>query len=152
MPSLRVVIAEDSALFREGVRALLEAHPAIAQVREAASLPEVLAVIDADPPDVVITDIRMPPDHLDEGIQLATRLRRTHPHIGVVVLSQYVDADLAMTLIDSGSGGRAYLLKERVSDVDHLVAALVDVVAGGSAIDAEVVDELMGRDSSRCSG
>lgn len=141
--SLRVVLAEDSALFREGVRSLLDSHPDITQVREAASLPEVHELIAADPPDVVITDIRMPPNHLDEGIQLATALRRTHPRLGVVVLSQYADPELALALIASGSGGRGYLLKERVSDLDHLVAALHDVVAGGSAIDPEVVDLLL---------
>lgn len=148
MTTLRVVLAEDSALFREGVRALLESHPSVADVREAASLPQVLDVIAADPPDVVITDIRMPPNHLDEGIQLAATLRRTHPRLGVVVLSQYADAELAVALMSAGSGGRGYLLKERVSDVDHLISALVDVAAGGSAIDPEVVDLLMGARTS----
>ncbi|WP_040562778.1 response regulator [Kineosphaera limosa] len=151
MASLRVVLAEDSALFREGVRALLDSHPAIADVREAASLPQVLELIGADAPDVVITDIRMPPNHRDEGIQLAAMLRDTHPSVGVVVLSQYADAELAVALMNAGSGGRGYLLKERVSDVEHLVAALFDVVAGGSAIDSEIIDELMGRDGRTAS-
>lgn len=140
---MRVVVAEDSALFREGVIALLQTHSAIAHVREAASLPEVFELIELDPPDVVLTDIRMPPTHVDEGIRLANELRRSHPQVGVVVLSQYADAELALALMGSGSGGRGYLLKERVSDVDHLVAAMCDVAAGGSAIDPEVVDFLM---------
>lgn len=144
--SLRVVLAEDSALFREGVTALLQSHPGIAEVREAASVAEVLALVESDAPDIVLTDIRMPPDHLDEGIKLANTLRETHPRIGVVVLSQYADAELALSLISEGSGGRGYLLKERVSDVDHLVASLTEVAAGGSAIDPEVVDLLMSRD------
>ncbi len=142
-----MVLAEDSALFREGVAALLQSHPAIADVREAASVEEVMRLIDSDPPDVVLTDIRMPPDHVDEGIRLANALRVTHPGIGVVVLSQYADAELALALMAEGSGGRGYLLKERVSDIDHLVASLVEVAGGGSAIDPEVVDLLMHRDS-----
>lgn len=146
MSSLRVVLAEDSVLFREGVSALLQSHPGIADVREAASVAEVLGLVESDPPDIVLTDIRMPPDHLDEGIRLANALRETHPQIGVVVLSQYADAELALSLISEGSGGRGYLLKERVSNVDHLVASLMEVAAGGSVIDPEVVDLLMSRD------
>lgn len=144
--ALRVVLAEDSALFREGVTALLHSHPAIAEVREAATTAEVLALVQTSTPDVVLTDIRMPPDHVDEGIQLANTLRHSHPGLGVVVLSQYADAELALSLMADGSGGRGYLLKERVSDLDQLVTSLAEVAAGGSAIDPEVVDLLMHRD------
>ncbi len=108
-----------------------------------ADLDELLAAVEADPPDVVLTDIRMPPTGTDEGIRAAQTLRETHPEIGVVVLSQYIEPGYALTLLGQGSGGRAYLLKERVSDLAQLVDAIRNVAAGGSVIDAKVVDALV---------
>ena len=94
-------------------------------------------------PDVVVTDIRMPPSHTDEGIRAARSIRAEHPETGVVVLSQYVEPDYALTLFEAGSGGIAYLLKERVGDIDQLRSAIDEVCAGGSVIDPKVVDALV---------
>ncbi len=143
MAPLTVLLAEDNLLLRQGLTTLLAEHPLVDSVRTAESLPRLLAEVDRELPDVVLTDIRMPPTHTDEGIQAAAELRRTHPGLGVMVLSQYADPELALTLMADGSHGRGYLLKERVADVDQLVAALHSVAAGGSSIDPEVVDGLM---------
>ena len=101
------------------------------------------SLIEATEPDLVVTDIRMPPTGTDEGIQIAAWLREGRPHVGVVVLSQYVEPAYALALLEGGSEGRAYLLKERVSDVDELLAAIREVAAGGSVIDAKVVESLV---------
>jgi DNA-binding NarL/FixJ family response regulator len=106
-------------------------------------LDSLLASVDAERPDVVVTDIRMPPDGTDEGIRAAARLRETHPSTGVVVLSQYATPSYALALLGGGSEGRAYLLKERVKDVDQLVAAIRAVAEGGSVMDPKVVDALV---------
>lgn len=143
MPPIRVVLAEDGDLLRAGILALLDAYDDIAVVATATSLPELLAAVDAHRPDVVLTDIRMPPDFTDEGIRAAGELRRTHPGTGVVALTQYSDVEYALDLVRDGSDGRGYLLKERVADVDELVAALRTVAGGGSVIDQIVVDALM---------
>ncbi|MGL4744313.1 MAG: response regulator transcription factor [Phycicoccus sp.] len=143
MQGMRVVLAEDSVLLRQGLVALLGEHPAIVEVVEAGDHDGLLRAVDETRPDVVLADIRMPPSHTDEGIRAAERFRRTHPRLGVVVLSQHADAEGALELVAGGSTGRGYLLKERVSDVDQLVAALDAVRRGESVIDPQVVDALM---------
>ena len=147
--AIRIVLAEDDYLVREGVRRLLETRSELEVVAACADLDSLLAAVDAERPDVVLTDIRMPPGGGDEGIQAAARLRTTRPEIGVVVLSQFSDPEYALALLDQGSEGRAYLLKERVNDLEQLVAAIHEVAAGGSAIDSKVVDSLVGARSRR---
>ena len=141
---LDVVVGEDSLLVREGLAALLGSRDEIGRVRLTVDLPSLLELVDADPPDVVLTDIRMPPANVDEGIQIATRLRRTHPGVGVVVLSAHADPGYAVDLFAGGSAGRAYLLKDRLSQPDQLIAALVEVAGGGSVVDPKVVELLVG--------
>jgi DNA-binding NarL/FixJ family response regulator len=141
--SLRVVVAEDSMLVREGIRLVLDRQPELEVVAACADLPELLAAVDRDAPDVVVTDVRMPPSSSDEGIQAAARFRRTHPGLGVVVLSQYAEPGYANALLDGGSAGRAYLLKERVSDPGQIAAAVRAVASGGSVIDPAVVEVLV---------
>ncbi|HEX6916610.1 MAG TPA: response regulator transcription factor [Phycicoccus sp.] len=143
MPGMRVALAEDSVLLRRGLAALLTEHPAVDAVLEAGDHDELVALVDSGDSDVVLADIRMPPSHTDEGIRAAERFRRTHPDLGVVVLSQHADAEGALALVAGGSTGRGYLLKERVSDVDQLVDALEAVRRGESVIDPHVVDALM---------
>ena len=143
MRRIRMVLAEDGDLLRAGVLALLDGYDDLEVVATATSLPELLAAVDEHDPDVVLTDIRMPPDFTDEGIRAATELRRTHPGTGVVALTQYTDVEYALDLVRDGSEGRGYLLKERVADVDEIVAALRTVAAGGSVIDEIVVEGLM---------
>ncbi len=140
---IRVVLADDSFLVREGMRELLQSVDEIEVVAACGDLDSVRAAIDRERPDVVLTDIRMPPTNTDEGIRLAEGLRSSAPSIGVVVLSQYADAEYALALLDKGAAGRAYLLKERVSDLDQLVNAIREVARGGSAIDAKVVENLI---------
>ena len=140
---IRVVFADDNYLMREGLSRLIEAQPDLELVGTATRLDELLSTVDATSPEVVITDIRMPPHGRDEGIQAAERLRDTHPDTGVVVLSQYAEPSYALKLLERGSGGRAYLLKERVSDVGQLVQAVQQVARGGSVIDPVVVDVLV---------
>jgi DNA-binding NarL/FixJ family response regulator len=137
------VLAEDHFLVREGVRRLLETDPEVAVVGVCGDLASLLATVDAERPDVVLTDVRMPPDELDEGVRAAVRLRETHPEIGVVVLSQYAEPRFALDLLGDGTAGRAYLLKERVDDLDQLVAAIRAVAEGGSVIDPKVVEALV---------
>ncbi len=141
--AIRVVLAEDHFLVREGVRSLLEAEPGIEVAAVCADLDSLLAAVDRERPDVVVTDIRMPPGHSDEGIQAAKRLRETNPNLGVVVLSHYANASYALALLDTGSAARAYVLKERVHDPDQLLAAIRAVAQGGSLIDPKVVDGLV---------
>jgi DNA-binding NarL/FixJ family response regulator len=145
---IRVVLAEDNTLLREGVARLIERADDLELAGSAGDLPELLALIDAEEPDVVVTDIRMPPTGTDEGIQVASRLRQEHPGTGVVVLSQYAEPAYALALLDGGSEGRAYLLKERVSDVDDLLAAIREVAEGGSVIDPKVVEGLVSANRS----
>ena len=140
---IRVVFAEDNYLLREGLSRLIEAQPELELVGSCRHLDELLATVDATSPDVVITDIRMPPSGQDEGIRAAEQLRDTHPDTGVVVLSQYAEPGYALTLLERGAGGRAYLLKERVSDVEQLVDAVKQVARGGSVIDPAVVEVLV---------
>ena len=144
---IRVVLAEDHYIVREGIRRLLETQPDVEIAAVCDDLDSLLAAVDAEKPDVVVTDIRMPPGHTDEGIQAAGRLRETHPDIGVVVLSQYATPSYALALLESGSAGRSYLLKERVQDVEQLVSAIRTVAEGGSVIDPKVVEALVAEDA-----
>jgi DNA-binding NarL/FixJ family response regulator len=141
--SLRVVIAEDSLLVREGIRMVLDRQPDLEVVAACADLPELLEAVDGDPPDVVVTDVRMPPGSSDEGIRAAARFRQTHPGLGVVVLSQFAEPTYANALLEDGSAGRAYLLKERISEPDQLAEAVRAVRGGGSVIDPAVVEVLV---------
>lgn len=148
MPPIRIVIAEDHALLREGISRVIEAQDDFELVGAAGDLPQLKAMIEAQQPDVVITDIRMPPTGTDEGIKAATWLREERPDVGVVVLSQYTAPNYALTLLEQGSSGRAYLLKERVAGGDELAHAVRTVATGGSVIDPTVVDELVKARSS----
>jgi DNA-binding NarL/FixJ family response regulator len=141
--ALRVVIAEDSYLVREGLHQLLAGAPELEVVAVCEDSPSLLEAIEREVPDVVLTDIRMPPFRGQEGIEVAAQLRRTHPEIGVVILSQYTDPRLALELFESGSEGRAYLLKERVSNRAELIAAIQAVANGRSVIDPKLIDELI---------
>jgi DNA-binding NarL/FixJ family response regulator len=140
---IRLVLAEDQYLVREGLRRLLETEDELEIAAVCEDLDSLLAAVDAERPDVVVTDIRMPPAGTDEGIQAAARLREDRPEIGVVVLSQYATPSYMLALMESGSEGRAYLLKERVNDVEQLVAAIRAVASGGSVIDPKVVEALV---------
>jgi DNA-binding NarL/FixJ family response regulator len=141
--AIRVVLAEDNYLVREGVAKLIETEPDIELVASCADYDALLESVAAETPDVVVTDIRMPPTGTDEGIRAASVLRQQHPDMGVVVLSQYADPAYAVSFLDGGSKGRAYLLKERVSDIEQLAGAIRDVAAGGSVVDPAVVDALV---------
>ncbi|MBA3294295.1 MAG: response regulator transcription factor [Geodermatophilaceae bacterium] len=143
MAPIRVLLAEDSYVVREGVRALIETQDSVELVGTCGDLPSLMAAVEEQRPDVVLTDIRMPPSQTDEGVRAAQWMRRAHPGIGVVVLSQYVEADYAVRLFEQGSGGRAYLLKERIGDVEDLVEAIQQVHRGGSVVDRAVVDALI---------
>jgi len=140
---IRIVLAEDHYLVREGVRRLLEAEPGVEVVAACGDLASLFVAVERESPDVVVTDVRMPPAHADEGIQAARRLRQTKPDLGVVVLSQYANPSYALALLDTGSAGRAYLLKERVHDPGQLVEAIRAVSEGGSLIDPKVVEGLV---------
>ena len=141
--TLRVVVAEDSLLVRQGIETLLAGRPELELVASCADLPSLLSAVEEHSPDVVLTDIRMPPTGTDEGIRAAATLRETRPSIGVVVLSQYSEPAYALELFDGGSEGRAYLLKERVSDPDQLTEAIIEVARGGSVVDPKVVEALV---------
>jgi DNA-binding NarL/FixJ family response regulator/DNA-binding SARP family transcriptional activator len=145
----RLVLAEDHYLLREGVRRLLETNPDLEVAAVCEDLDSLLAAVEAERPDVVVTDIRMPPGNLDEGVQASDWLRREHPDVGVVVLSQYLEPAYALALFEAGTEGRAYLLKERVHDVGQLVAAIRAVAEGGSFIDPKVVEALVAEKTRR---
>ncbi|MDG4831629.1 response regulator transcription factor [Solwaraspora sp. WMMD1047] len=145
MSALRVTLAEDSVLLREGLAGLLHrfGHTVVASVGDA---PALLASVLADPPDVVVTDVRMPPGFTDEGLRAAVELRAARPSLAVLVLSQYVEQTYAAELLDSGRGrGVGYLLKDRVGEVEEFVEALARVAAGGTVVDPEVVRQLLSR-------
>jgi DNA-binding NarL/FixJ family response regulator len=139
---MRVVIAEDAALFREGLARLISdrGHQVVAAVGDADALIEAVA---AHEPDVAVVDIRMPPTHTDEGLRAAIELRRGHPGTGVLVLSQYVETRYAARLLEGNAAGVGYLLKDRVADVAEFADALTRVAAGGTALDPEVVSQLV---------
>src|SRR4051812_17920421 len=141
--AIRLVLADDHYLVREGIRRLLETRPEFEVVAVSGDLSSLLAAVEAERPDVVVTDIRMPPDGTDEGIQAAQRLRSTNPEVGVVVLSQFANPQYVLALLEGGSGRRAYLLKERVSDLEELADAICAVAEGGSVIDSKVEEALV---------
>ena len=142
---LRVVIAEDHYLVREGTRRLLEDSGEVEVLAAVGNAEELLDAVDRLHPQAVMTDIRMPPGHDMEGIEAAHRIRAQHPEVGVVVLSQYADEGYAFELLRDGTAGLAYLLKERVGDVDELLRSLRETVAGRSVIDPIVVEALLRR-------
>jgi DNA-binding NarL/FixJ family response regulator len=141
--TLRVVLADDSLIVREGVRGVLDFQPDITVVGSCGDLDALLAMVAVEEPDVVVTDVRMPPTGTDEGIQAAGRLRVSHPRVGVVVLSQYADPDYALPLFEHGSAGRAYLVKDAVGDPRQLADAVRAVAAGRSVVDPAVVEALV---------
>jgi DNA-binding NarL/FixJ family response regulator len=140
-----VVFAEDNYLVRQGVTSLLTEVEDIDVVAVATDLASLLESVAEASPDVVLTDIRMPPTHTNEGIQAARQIRSRHPGVGVVVLSQYVEEDYVFELLADGVAGLGYLLKERVTDLDELVRALTEVARGGSVLDPVVVETLIAR-------
>jgi DNA-binding NarL/FixJ family response regulator len=140
---IKVVLAEDSYLVREGVRRLLENEPDIDLVGVCEDYDSLLEAIASAEPDVLLTDIRMPPSGTDEGVRAAERLRQLRPTAGVVLLSQFADPAYALAFLEGGTAGRAYLLKERVADLDQLLAAIREVAGGGSVIDPKVVEALV---------
>jgi DNA-binding NarL/FixJ family response regulator len=140
---IRVIIAEDAYLVREAIELILESVPQIEVVCACEDGTSLLEAVDREQPDAVLTDIRMPPSDTDEGIRVAHTLRETHPSVGVVVLSQYAEPSYPLALLEGGSSGRAYLLKESVHDRAQLVAAIEAVVDGESVIDPKVVEVLV---------
>ncbi|HEY3262394.1 MAG TPA: response regulator transcription factor [Pseudonocardiaceae bacterium] len=148
LPALRVVFAEDNYLVREGTAALLAEVVEVDLVRLVRDPDELFAAVGELRPDAVLTDIRMPPTYTTEGITAAKRIRSEYPGTGVVVLSQYVEADYAYELLADGVAGLGYLLKERIAQVEELVRALQEVCRGGSALDPKVVEGLLARRSA----
>jgi DNA-binding NarL/FixJ family response regulator len=141
--AIRVVVAEDSLIVREGLQQLLAASPSVDVVAAYGDVQEVLDAVERDRPDVVLTDIRMPPSNTDEGIRLADHLRESRPSTGVVVLSQYSEPPYVLALLEHGSDRRGYLLKERIHDRGQLVSAIDAVARGGSVIDPKIVEVLV---------
>jgi DNA-binding NarL/FixJ family response regulator len=141
--AIRVVVAEDSLIVREGLQQLLAASPSVHVVAAYGDVEEVLEAVERDRPDVVLTDIRMPPSNTDEGIRLADHLRERRPSTGVVVLSQYSEPPYVLALLEHGSDRRGYLLKERIHDRGQLVSAIDAVARGGSVIDPKIVEVLV---------
>jgi len=141
---VRVAIAEDSVLLREGLAHLLE-HAGLDVVGQSATADDLLLKVRSYSPDVVITDIRMPPTHNDEGLRAALEIREQHSGVGVLVLSQYIELGLAMKLLADSAEGVGYLLKDRIQDVDEFVAAVRRVGEGGSALDPKIVTTLLAR-------
>lgn len=148
MGGVRVVLADDHLLVREGVAALLSSLTGVAVVGECGDHDELLAAVDRERPDVVVTDIRMPPTHTDEGIRAARAIRAAHPDTGVVVLSQYSEPSYVLQLFEDGSDRLGYLLKDRV-DRAELSRAIAAVADGGSAVDPKIVEVLVGARSAR---
>jgi DNA-binding NarL/FixJ family response regulator len=138
-----VVLADDNLIVREGIAQILSARPDIEVLATCADRGSLEAAIERERPDVVVTDIRMPPTHTDEGIQLAAALHERHPGMGVVVLSNYAEVGYATALMEHGSAGRAYLLKERVHHQAQLLTAIESVAAGGSVMDPKIVEPLV---------
>ena len=140
---IRAAVAEDSLLVREGIVRILDEAEGIEVVGSAGSADALLALVDRARPDAVVTDIRMPPTHTDEGIRLAASSRRSHPDVAVVVLSQHAEPSYALALFEPGSGRRGYLLKQRLGEPGELVRALETVTAGGSLVDPGVIQDLL---------
>ncbi|MEA2420683.1 MAG: hypothetical protein QOE60_2889 [Thermoleophilaceae bacterium] len=141
---MRVVVADDSVLLREGVVRLLE-ESGFEVVGQAGDAEDLLRKVNAHKPDVAVVDIRMPPTNTDDGLRAALRIRSEHPDTSVLVLSQYVEESYALELVGDAAGGVGYLLKDRVADVDRFIDAVKRVAEGGSALDPEVVSQLVGR-------
>ena len=142
---MRVVVADDNALIREGLAALLR-ESGIEVSAKCADPDELLAAVGAHRPDAAVVDVRMPPTYADEGLQAAREIRADHPGTGVLILSQYVEVGLAMKLLAESAEGVGYLLKDRVTDSAEFTDALRRVAAGGSALDPEVVSQLLARE------
>jgi DNA-binding NarL/FixJ family response regulator len=140
---IRVVLAEDNYLAREGIVRVLQDLDGVELVASCGDLDTLREALDTTRPDVLVTDIRMPPDHGDEGIQIANELRASRPEVGIVVLSQHTDPAYAFALFEQGSAGRAYLLKERVRDRSELGRAIREVADGGSVVDPRIVEGLL---------
>ena len=140
---VRVVLADDSLIVREGLQQLLEGSPTVEVIGACGDLDALLSLVDAESPDVVLTDIRMPPTKTNEGVRIAAQLRERRPEVGVIVLSQYTDPAYVLELLASGSDRRGYLLKERVHDRGQLVSAIDTVASGGSVIDPKIVEVLV---------
>jgi DNA-binding NarL/FixJ family response regulator len=138
-----VVVADDNYLVREALKHLLESDPRVELVATCENGKELAAIVRAELPDVVVTDIRMPPSGDAEGVAFANRMRTEQPQLGVVVVSQYADPRYGLALLDGGSDRRAYLLKDRLRDREHLISAIYEVAAGGSVVDAKVVESLI---------
>lgn len=153
---IRVLIADDDYLVREGARAVLDAEPGVSVVGAAADPEGLQELLESTSADAVVLDIRMPPTFTTEGIDLALQLRRQHPQLGIVVLSQHSDPEYALSLLEGGSQRLAYLLKERLGDAEELVHSLAEVVEGGSVLDPKIVDSLLAarrrRAASRLAG
>ena len=149
MDIVRVVLAEDNALLRQGVERLIDQQDGLELVGTAGDLPGLLALVEETAPDVVVTDIRMPPTGTDEGIQAAAYLHEHQPDVGVVVVSQYANPEYAVALLSNGSARRAYLLKDSIAGVDELVRAVLTVAEGGSVVDPAIVDALVGASAPR---
>ena len=147
--TIRVVLAEDSYLLREGTAALLATVPGLELVGSASDLDGLLQAVRDHKPDVVITDIRMPPSHTTEGLRAAAEIRARYPGTGVMVLSQYADPRYAHELLSGGASGIGYLLKERISDIGELARSVEQVAAGGSALDPRLVETLLARRERR---
>ena len=139
----RIVVAEDAYLVREGIRQVLEQEDEVEVAEFCSDLSSLLQAVDRHAPDVVVTDIRMPPTNTDEGIRAAATLREASPDIGVVVISQYVSPHYAIKLFEDGSARRAYLLKEHIGHRNHLMGAIREVASGGSVVDPAVVEVLV---------
>ena len=144
LPTLRVVIADDHTLLRQGIATMLETT-GFEVVAQAGDADDLLRKVGAHRPDVAVIDIRMPPTNTDDGLRAATRIRREHPEVGVLMLSQYVEADYALELIGDDARGVGYLLKDRVGDFDDFADAIRRVAGGGSVLDPEVVRWMLGR-------
>jgi DNA-binding NarL/FixJ family response regulator len=142
-PPIRVILADDSYLVREAIEHVLHEADEVEVVASCGDRDSLLSAIEAEQPDVVVTDIRMPPSDSDEGLQVAAALRLTHPGVGVIVLSQYVEPRYGLALLENGSEGRAYLLKERIQHGGQLLSAIEAVSQGGSVIDSKVVESLV---------
>jgi DNA-binding NarL/FixJ family response regulator len=140
---VRVALADDSLLIREGLTRLLELAPGVRLASCHADPDSLLAAVAADPPDVVIVDVRMPPTFTDEGLRVAELLRNTHPQVGVLLLSQQRSAEAAARLLAGGAGGRGYLFKDHVHDLPYLLSAIEGVAAGECRIDPELIDGLL---------
>jgi len=141
--TVRVVVADDSSIIRSALERVLDGSPSIEVVALCGDRDGLLRAVEEAAPDVVVTDIRMPPSLTDEGVQVASLLRRTHPHVGVVVLSQYAEPRYGLALLEAGANGRAYLLKERVQSRGQLVAAVEAVARGGSVVDPGLVERMI---------